>query len=211
MRRRSFWWKAAPTIWVFLMVSASVAYAAVSFAGKTGKSEVRSKALGATIDVSMAVPSDGNCATATYVAGDLTTDLFSISDASSGQSFPTTTLCLRNAGARVASGVLVTANVQSVDEQCTGDEAAFDNTCGNSGLGELTQQLRLVARNCDTNAQITSIYSPDNWNPMSTQVSPGATTCVRIEAYWPAQGWQQETMSQTDLAAWRYQFNMQPA
>jgi hypothetical protein len=82
-------------------------------------------------------------------------------------------VCLRNAGATRDKPINVKASftkVSDVDTDCTGQEADFDTTCGNNGVGEAGPLLvpRYYEVDCDTGNALTPFT---NFGPLSQPVN----------------------------------------
>src|SRR5262245_52163737 len=84
-------------------------------------------------------------------------------------------VCVKNTGGSATKPITVklsVTDVSDVDTECTGQEADFDQTCGNNGEGEAKQlfTLNFGEINCAT-AQSIANYPPYSFSQPSTDVT----------------------------------------
>ena len=193
-------------------VSGTGLFAALSDTASTGDNRVETAAMPMAADLKMASATGGpgsafGCGT---FSDNLSTGLFSVTDAAPGM-FQTSRLCLRNDG---SSPVAVTSSITIVsdtDVACSGDEAALgDTTCGEDQAGELGSTIETAAwpQDCATGsgANTTSWQNIAGYTPTANigSVNPGQTVCVHIglDYFNPPQA--EFPLAQTDEVTWRW-------
>ena len=130
---------------------------------------------------------------------------------------PITNYCLANVGTETLAITLSAIDYADVDVECTGDEAAFDTTCGGDQQGELGDALQLVVfidRDCDGTIEETAANgNPQGFDGVLGDLEPDAQalmqldadtqTCLVIHAFYDGAS----QASQSDQVSWRFAFD----
>jgi hypothetical protein len=147
--------------------------------GANGGHNVNTPARARVIDLQLAtfdlflIPTTGTGCDTTTFSDNLTTPVIegTIEAGSGGGRY----VCLENTGGTANQPITVKLNVTDVsdiDTDCTGQEADFDQTCGDNGAGEAKPlfSLRYAEINCATAANITT-YPPFSFSQPTTDVT----------------------------------------
>jgi hypothetical protein len=185
----------------------------------TGANSIESGARAREVDLQLA--SDLGGGQCSLFSDDLTTGLISASNVQPATVGSGARACLRNAGSSTASVTFTALDVSDVDTACTGDEAVIDTSCGNGGAGELSSQLSVGFEpiNCN-DGQPQAVFAESRLDLLATTSSPllrsdgsavalapGEVACFEARwVYFPATT-DDATVSQTDLATWRFVFD----
>ena len=120
-------------------------FAALTDTARSGTNSVDSAALAASADIQIArafvpgtTPPNLICGT---LAEDLATGFFTASNVGPGYSSTDQYYCVKNVGSQPVNLSALATELVDVDFACTGDEVAFDDTCGGDKDGELSSLL----------------------------------------------------------------------
>jgi hypothetical protein len=123
-------------------------------------------------------------------------------------------ICVRNVGDVGRLFLVGVADLADVDSACTGDEAAFDATCGGGGPGELSSSLmqRVGVDLCRRSPPIDLTWDRSlpslSTSPLllADRLQKNSILCVRLALrYEPGTV---AVASQSDRASWRYSFSL---
>jgi hypothetical protein len=121
-------------------------------------------------------------------------------------------LCVRNVGTIDLSLTATAVDLLESETACTGDEGAFDSTCGGAGPGELAALVRAVAGSVDCASATPAPYASTwlaslgagSWLDLGI-VSGGSTACYYVGVWYPS--WTAALdvqIAQTDQVTWRF-------
>jgi hypothetical protein len=189
-------------------------FAAFTDRATTGTNTITSGARAAAADLKIAKPSLGpeDCATATY-DDNLTSGLFSVSDFQPGAN-RSEFFCLRNVGTETLSLTSSVIDLVETDIDCTGDEAAVDQTCGAGGVGELGAILTVGFSNIP-DCLGSNVTMPTGGPLLGTSpvtslgsIPAGSTLCGAIFIHASDTATVDDLVrAQTDQVTWRFAFD----
>ena len=156
---------------------------------------------------------DQSVACGTY-ADDLSTPLVTLTNAQPSE-FSPQLVCIANLGSFDLSLSATVIDLLESETGCTGDEGAFDPTCGIGEAGELATVLRATAGGIDCATSIAGPYTANLLGPLAAGASlslgsltAGSTACYLIGAWYPT--WADPTdvqIAQSDQVSWRFAFD----
>jgi hypothetical protein len=184
-------------------------FAALSDTARSGTNSIETEALASSADLQIAVANQG---TVPWICGqfsdDLTSPAFTLSGTTDGQPF---VYCLRNIGTQTVNVSAQVEEFVDLEVGCTGDEGAYDTTCGSSGQGELGDVARAQyqSMSCDL-TEVTPFGPPlllrdQLVTPLSLgTLGPGEARCYWVNAWVGYQNEVQHQQIQTDRLTWRF-------
>ena len=197
-------------------------FAALTDTARSGTNSVNSAALAASADIQIAratvpgtTPPNLTCGT---LAEDLATGFFSASNVGPGYSSTEQYYCIKNVGSQPVNLSALATEVVDVDFECTGDEAAFDDTCGGDKDGELSRVLAMTYRIMGSCISFAGGSGPQTINLGENASTPtslgslavGQTTCYAVAVAYPsATGSDAVQGAQSDAVTWRITFSAQ--
>lgn len=205
-------------------VSGSGLFAAVTSTVDSGPNAVTSKVQASGLEIATASNgTNGGPITCGTFGGTPTTPLITAAALEPGQGVPGF-FCLRNTAGQSAALTVSAVNFSSVDTDCTGGEAAVDDTCGGGQSGELHSHLAtfIEEADCATGEFVADFPPVDVDNPLVADltsdplslgpIGPGAVRCFGAGAVYGtgplATPPDSETiqLEQSDQVSWRYRF-----
>ena len=205
------------------LIGSTGLFAALTDTARTGTNSVDSGALAASADIQIATgfvpattPPNNGCGT---FSEELATGFFAASGVGPGYGpgFPRI-FCLRNVGSQPVTLTALATELVDLDFDCTGDEEAFDETCGGNKAGELATVLSLTyyggfrcVDGAGTPVTHTSLLSANAVTPAPLgSLAPGETKCYNINIAYPSATPAAEVQgAQTDRVTWRITFTAQ--
>jgi hypothetical protein len=171
------------------------------------------EARAADLQIANGTQGAGNTMTCDTFVEDLATGLIDVGPTVRTGSWGTSSVCLKNNGSMTVSVTASAIDLVDTDDDCTGDEASADATCGGDLAGELTPYLSV--RETDFSCEDTSAFvqtQPASLASMSSQsvalfsLAPGATRCLSFGITYAATEIE-AVASQSDTATWRFAFD----
>jgi hypothetical protein len=197
-------------------------FAALTDTARSGTNSVDSAALAASADIQIARATIPGTTPPNYTCGTLSEELasgfFTASDITAGYSSANAYFCVKNVGSQPVTLSALATDLVDVDEACTGDEAAFDATCGDNKAGELSGVLRITYQNigsCINNAgggsPQTLFLNENAATPAALgSLAVGQTLCYSVAIAYPESTAADAVQgAQSDVATWRITFTAQ--
>jgi hypothetical protein len=197
-------------------------FAALTDTARSGTNSVDSAALAASADIQIARATIPGTTPPNFTCGALSEELasgfFTASDITVGYSSTTAYFCVKNVGSQPVTLTALATDLVDVDEACTGDEAAFDATCGDNKAGELSGVLGISYQNigsCINNAGGGSpqlLYLRDNATTPAAlgTLAVGQTLCYSVAIAYPVNTSADDVQrAQSDAVTWRITFTAQ--
>ena len=197
-------------------------FAALNDTARSGTNSVNSAALAASADIQIAratvpgtTPPNLNCGT---LAEDLATGFFTASDVGPGYSITDQYYCVKNVGSQPVTLSALATELVDVDIACTGDESAFDDSCGGDKEGELSGLLSVTYRIMGNCISFAGGSGPQTINLRENASTPaslgtlavGQTTCYAIALAYPSATASDAVQgAQSDAVTWRFTFSAQ--
>lgn len=194
-------------------------FAALTDSAHTGTNSIDTGSLPSSADLKLATATyDQNQFTCGTFDDDLATGLITYSDFPADGFGTGNALCIKNEGSQTVSLSAAVDQLTDVDLQCTGDEAEYDNSCGNDGAGELSSVLDVTLGDydCATVNQL-HIYQPGMLSSFAQSplamdtIAAGATRCfiIGVDINSLAVPAVDKQRAQTDKSTWRFVFTGQ--
>src|SRR5262249_17431010 len=118
--------------------------------------------------------------------------------------------CLRNVGSQTVSVTALAENLTDIELDCTGDESAYDDSCG-SGGGELGDFVKIEHTRFDCMSPAVPTMSDvyllrdTSTTPASLgSLDPGQTSCFGVRILQSSATEAQRQAAQTDRLTWRF-------
>ena len=197
-------------------------FAALTDTARSGTNSVDSAALAASADIQIAratipgtTPPNFTCGT---LAEDLATAFFTASNVGPGYSSASQNYCVKNVGSQPVTLTALSTELVDVDIACTGDEVAFDDTCGGDKDGELSRVLSItygIYGSCISGAggsPPTTLNLGENATTPAVlgTLAVGQTTCYTLQIGYPSTtGSDAVQGAQSDAVTWRITFSAQ--
>ena len=210
---------------VITAVGSTGVFAALVDTAHTGTNDIASTALRSSADLQLAsanLSSTDDGIDCGRFSDNLTSGIFLASSLQPGQFAPTPTspdgmFCLRNRGSQAVALTIRLQSLTDVETDCTGDEALYDNTCGDGQVGELAHSIYTSIGEvmCPTPGTSGPIQV-SSWldEPQLTSgigswtVAPGETRCFTSSARWGSEGRSstETQQAQSDRVTWQWGF-----
>lgn len=183
-----------------------IALALLSDTAKTGKGSMSTRSVQESMNLKLAAVASPDCTGATY-SDDLTTDLFSLTDAAPSSS-PAAVgyLCVENTGAQTTSLNVAVANLVNVEIACTGDEALVDTTCAPGAAGEAGIYSRVQLGPCPSGVSNQLGLDAETTASLGNMAG-GETRCLRWAVLYSPSSQSQELQSQSDKVSFNLAFS----
>jgi hypothetical protein len=221
MRRSSLLTIAALGVLICLIGGTGL-FAALTDTARSGTNSVDSAPLAASADIQIAratipgtTPPNFNCGT---LSEELASGFFTASDITAGYSSALAYFCVKNVGSQPVNLAALATDLVDVEEACSGDEAAFDETCGDNKAGELSGVLSITYRNIGRCVDNAGSGSPQTLDLHENATTPaalgplgvGQTLCYSVAIAYPSSAAADAVQkAQSDAATWRISFTAQ--
>ncbi len=219
MMRRSSLLTLAALGALICLIGGSGLFAALTDTARSGTNSVDSAALAASADIQIARATIPGATPPNFTCGSLSEELasgfFSAADVNAGYSAGPAYFCVKNVGSQPVSLSALASELVDVEEACTDDEAAFDSTCGDNKVGELSAVLRITYQNLGSCVSGAGGGSPLTLTLRNNAIAHadlgtlavGQTTCYSVAIAYPATAAADVVQgAQSDATTWRITF-----
>lgn len=204
------------------LIGGSGLFAALTDTARSGTNSVDSAALAASADIQVARATVPGATPPNYNCGSLSEELasgfFTAAEIAVGYSSTDAAFCVKNVGSQPVSLSALATDLVDAEEACTGDEAAFDSTCGDNKVGELSAVLNITYKtygNCVNGvgggATQTLVLRNNASTPATLgTLAVGQTTCYFVAINYPSTTAADAVQgAQSDATTWRITFAAQ--
>jgi len=204
------------------LLGGSGLFAALTDTAQSGTNSVDSAALAASADIQVArafipgvTPPNWGC---NSFSEELGSAFFTAANVTPGYATADQPFCVRNVGSQPVTLSALATELVDVDTACTGDEAAFEDTCGGDKAGELSAVLRItyaVIGNCvdgsgGSGPQAMALADNATAPADLGALAVGQTRCYRVSLAYPTTTPADAVQrAQSDRSTWRITFAAQ--